>query len=120
VVKSIYSSTQKLRSISFSPQSGQAAPQMVVVIRMPGQTLEVVGMVTRQHVVGLPAGFLSGDRVAVYLPMGYMIGGYTVFVPREWVHPLDMSVEEAMRASLFAWMNTANAPGQSGNAGAEP
>jgi uncharacterized membrane protein len=33
-----------------------------------------------------------------------MIGGYTVFVPREWVQPIAMSVEEAMRASLFAWM----------------
>jgi uncharacterized membrane protein len=33
-----------------------------------------------------------------------MIGGYTVFVPREWVQVLDMSVEEAMRSSLTAWM----------------
>jgi uncharacterized membrane protein len=31
--------------------------------------------------------------VAVYLPMGYMIGGYTVFVPRDWVQPIYMSVE---------------------------
>jgi len=34
-----------------------------------------------RRVDDLPAGFLQGDRVAVYLPMGYMIGGYTVFVP---------------------------------------
>lgn len=33
-----------------------------------------------------------------------MIGGYTVFVPTEWVQPIDMSVEEAMRSSLIAWM----------------
>jgi uncharacterized membrane protein len=36
--------------------------------------------------------------------MGYMIGGYTIFVPRDWLQPLSMSVEEAMRSSLFAWM----------------
>ena len=66
--------------------------------------LEMVGMVTRQSLADLPAGLLRGDRVAVYLPMGYMIGGYTVFVPREWVTPIDMSVEEAMRQSLIAWM----------------
>ena len=47
------------------------------------------------------------DQVAVYLPMGYMIGGYTVFVPRSWVTPVDMSVEEAMRSSLIAWMSSA-------------
>lgn len=33
-----------------------------------------------------------------------MIGGYTVFVPTEWVTPINMSVEEAMRSSLIAWM----------------
>jgi uncharacterized membrane protein len=52
----------------------------------------------------LPDGFIQGDRVAVYLPMGYMIGGYTVFVPRDWLMPIDMSAEEVMRSSLFAWM----------------
>ena len=33
-----------------------------------------------------------------------MIGGYTVFVPVEWVQPINMTVEEAMRSSLIAWM----------------
>ena len=36
--------------------------------------------------------------------MGYMIGGYTVFVPRSWTTPVDMSVEEAMRMALIAFM----------------
>jgi uncharacterized membrane protein len=120
VVKSVYSSFKSFADY-FSPQRDQAAPQMVVILKMPGQAMEVVGLVTRQHVYGLPAGFLQGDRVAVYLPMGYMIGGYTVFVPREWVQPIDMSVEEAMRASLFAWMSTkGNHPGTPDNAGTEP
>lgn len=118
VVKSIYSSFKSFADY-FSPQRDDAAAHMVVILRIPGQPMEMVGMVTRQHVEGLPTGFLPGDRVAVYLPMGYMIGGYTIFVPREWVHPISMSVEEAMRASLFAWMNTANSPGKSGNTGAE-
>jgi len=113
VVKSIYSSLKDFADY-FSPRRGQAAQQTVVSLRLPGQALELVGLVTRKNVDDLPAGFLQGDRVAVYLPMGYMIGGYTVFVPREWVQPLDMSVEEAMRASLFAWMSTAASDGTSG------
>jgi uncharacterized membrane protein len=56
--------------------------------------------------VGLPVNPDQVQHVAVYLPMGYMIGGYTVFVPRSWVQVLDMSVEEAMRSSLIAWMST--------------
>lgn len=106
VVKSIYSSFKSFADY-FSPQRNQAAQQTVVALRLPGQPLELVGLVTRQHVSDLPAGFLQGDRVAVYLPMGYMIGGYTVFVPRDWVQPIDMSVEEAMRSALFAWMSSA-------------
>jgi len=102
VVKSIYSSLKSFADY-FSPNKDKP-PQQVVVLRMPGSALEVVGLVTRQSLTGLPAGFLQGDRVAVYLPMGYMIGGYTVFVPREWVTPVNMTVEEAMRSALFAWM----------------
>lgn len=103
VVKNIYASLKDFADY-FSPQRGQDAQQTVVTLKMPGQALEVVGLITRQRVDDLPAGFLRGDRVAVYLPMGYNIGGYTVFVPRDWVQPIDMPVEEAMRSSLFAWM----------------
>lgn len=102
VVKSVYSS---LKSFSdyFAP-GGKPANQQVVILRMPDHPLEVVGLVTRRSFADLPAGFLAGERVAVYLPMGYMIGGYTVFVPASWVTPIEMSVEEAMRSSLIAWM----------------
>jgi uncharacterized membrane protein len=112
VVKSIYSS---LKSFSdyFSPTAKKDA-QQVVILRLPGYDLEVVGLVTRRGFSDLPGGFLPGDRVAVYLPMGYMIGGYTVFVPTTWVTPIGMSVEEAMRSSLIAWMERRpDAAGQS-------
>ena len=106
VVKSIYSSLKSFADY-FSPHRSQTTQQTVVALKLPGQPLELVGLITRQSVGDLPVGFLQGDRVAVYLPMGYMIGGYTVFVPRDWVQPIDISVEEAMRSALFAWMSSA-------------
>ena len=102
VVKSIYSSLKSFADY-FSP-AGAEGGQSVVVLRMPGSEMEIVGLVTRRSFADLPDGFLPGNRVAVYLPMGYMIGGYTVFVPTQWVQPIAMSVEEAMRSSLIAWM----------------
>lgn len=102
VIKSIYSSIKSFADY-FSPQHKQA-PQQVVVLRMPGQDLEIIGLVTRDSLADLPEGVNKSDRVAVYLPMGYMIGGYTVFVPRAWTQPIAMTVEEAMRSSLIAWM----------------
>lgn len=109
VVKSIYSSLKNFADF-FAPHDQDA--QQVVVLRIPGQALSMVGLVTRQSLRGLPAGLASDEQVAVYLPMGYMIGGYTVFVPRSWAEPINMSVEEAMRSSLLAWMasNRSNTP----------
>ncbi len=107
VVKSIYSSLKNFADY-FSPHEKGA--QQVVLLRMPDRELAIVGLVTRQDMRGLPAGLASDDRVAVYLPMGYMIGGYTVFVPRNWTEPLDMTVEEAMRSSLIAWMASSRTP----------
>ena len=101
VVKSIYTSLKNFADF-FSPH--QKNSQQVVVLRMPGNELSIVGLVTRQNMQGLPRGLAGVEQVAVYLPMGYMIGGYTVFVPRSWIEPIEMSVEEAMRSSLIAWM----------------
>lgn len=104
VVRSIYSSVKSFADY-FSPGSSAQGSQQVVLLRLPDQPVELVGLVTRHGVDDLPEGFTKGDRVAVYLPMGYMIGGYTLFVPSAWVQPIDMSVEEAMRSSLIAWMS---------------
>jgi uncharacterized membrane protein len=102
VVKSIYSSLKNFADY-FAPHEQDA--QQVVLLKMPGHGLSTVGLVTRQSMKGLPKGLAElDDQVAVYLPMGYMIGGYTVFVPRSWTTPVDMSVEEAMRMALVAFM----------------
>lgn len=102
VVKSIYSSLKNFADY-FTPHDN-TPQQQVVLLRIPGNDLAIVGLVTRQSTAGLPAPLADEERVAVYLPMGYMIGGYTVFVPRSWTEPMDMKVEEAMRSSLIAWM----------------
>ena len=104
VVKSIYSSLKNFADY-FAPHEQDA--QQVVLLKMPGHELSTVGLVTRQSMKGLPKGLVElDDQVAVYLPMGYMIGGYTVFVPRSWTTPVDMSVEEAMRMALIAFMSS--------------
>jgi uncharacterized membrane protein len=102
VIKSIYSSLKNFADY-FAPHEKDT--QQVVRLSAPDSELSIVGLVTRQNMSDLPQGLASDANIAVYLPMGYMIGGYTVFVPRTWVHPINMSVEEAMRSSLIAWMS---------------
>jgi uncharacterized membrane protein len=107
VVKSIYSSLKNFADY-FAPHEKDA--QQVVLLKMPGNELSIVGLVTRQSMKGLPRGIGElEDQVAVYLPMGYMIGGYTVFVPRSWTTPVEMTVEEAMRMALIAFMASGKA-----------
>jgi len=103
VVKSIYSSLKNFADY-FSPHEQDS--QQVVLLKAPGNDLSIVGLVMRKNMEGLPKGIgeLQG-QVAVYLPMGYMIGGYTVIVPRSWTTPVEMSVEEAMRMALIAFMS---------------
>lgn len=45
------------------------------------------------------------EMVSVYLPMSYQIGGFTVYVPREMVETIDMTVEDAMRLVLTAGLS---------------
>jgi uncharacterized membrane protein len=101
LIKSIYSA---LRSLSdyFSP--GGDSPQQVVMVKIPSVDLEFVGFLTRRRFNDLPKDFQLEDRVAVYFPMSYAVGGYTMFIPRAWIRPVSLPVEVAMRSALTAWM----------------
>lgn len=47
----------------------------------------------------------ESDLVAVYLPLSYQIGGYTICLPREQVRSLKMSNEDTMRWVLTAGLS---------------
>ena len=40
------------------------------------------------------------DRIAVYIAMSFQLGGFTVYVPRSSVTPLDVPPDQAIRAVL--------------------
>ncbi len=72
----------------------------VVMVQMPGQSIQLIGFVTREQFDDLPFTPDADDPVAVYMPMSYMIGGYTLFLPRSALTPLDLTFEQAMRLVL--------------------
>lgn len=88
----------------FSPKKQQFG--QVVAVTVNG--MELVGFVTQENPQRLPESFREGDRVLVYLPMSYMVGGYTVLIPRSDLRPLKMSMEEAMRFVLTAGITGKN------------
>ena len=102
LVKTVYGAVRDLMSL-FS-KAGARRFSKVVMVKFPGIEARLVGFVTIEDFAGLavPAG---PGEVAVYLPMSYTIGGYTVLVPRECLTPLDMSLEDAMRFVVTAGMS---------------
>ena len=104
LVKSLYGAVKDL--MRFFDPSKEEEFDNVVMVSIPGTSLRLMGFVTRQDFAGLPAGIARKGTLAVYLPMSYQLGGFTVMVPQSQVQPVDLSVEEAMRFCLTAGVST--------------
>ena len=94
LVKTIYNAAKDFFGY-FSPES--KAMEKVVLVRLPGHEFELIGFVTRESFSALPFTPKADNPVAVYLPMSYQLGGYTLFLDRDCLRPIDMTFEEAMR-----------------------
>ncbi len=75
----------------------------VVSFEIAGIT--VLGLVTRHELGDLPRGLRATDRLAVYIPGSYQIGGFTVNVPLDRLTAVDMSVEDALRYAVTGGMS---------------
>jgi uncharacterized membrane protein len=106
LVKTIYTAIKDFIGY-FSPDQEDRFSK-VVLVRLPGQDVQVMGFVTREAFHDLPFTPAAEDPVAVYLPMSYMIGGYTLMLPRSCLDPVDMPFEDAMRLALTGGITQRN------------
>lgn len=97
LVKSVYTTIKDL--VGFVAEARQSEETGRPVLVKLTDEMEVVGLVTDSQ---SSLGGDEADRVLVYLPMSYQIGGYTISVARHKVTPLDMSVEDALRFVVTA------------------
>ena len=98
LVKTLYSAIKDF--IAYLSPDGSQAMNKVVLVKFPGQGFEQIGFVTRENFNSLPFLPTVEDPIAVYLPMSYQIGGYTLFLPRSSLTPLNMSFEQGMKLVL--------------------
>ena len=98
VVKTIYLAIRDF--MRFFPSSGQGSDLQRVVL-VPFGPGKILGFVTAESGDMLRRSSNIGETIAVYLPMSYMVGGYTIFLPRDLVEPTALSVEEGMRIALM-------------------
>jgi uncharacterized membrane protein len=102
-VKSIYGAIQDMMSV-FSLNSKKEMKSVVSVEL--GDNTRLIGFIT-----GEQAGqklYPGEDRIGVYLPMSFQIGGFTIYVPRNKVTPLDIPIEDAMRIAITGGVQSNN------------
>jgi uncharacterized membrane protein len=105
LVRSVYGALKDMFGLFAGQEEDQAL--QVVSVTLPGTGMRALGFVSRTDFSGLPEGIGRDGEVAVYLPMSYQIGGYTLFIPREQAQPVDMSREDAMKFILTAGLKSA-------------
>ncbi|MCB1930287.1 MAG: DUF502 domain-containing protein [Rhodocyclaceae bacterium] len=103
LVKSVYSAFKDFFGLIANGDKNDLL--RVVTVTLPGTSLRLIGFVTRSDFSTLPPGIAREGEVMVYFPMSYQIGGYTMFVPRDQLEPLDLAREEAMRFAVTAGVN---------------
>ncbi|MEY4828521.1 MAG: hypothetical protein RLZZ562_317 [Planctomycetota bacterium] len=96
VVKSVYGMIVDVVQLL----SAEDRPFHKVVLVQMQNGAEQLGFLTREDFADLP-GF-DPDRVAVYLPMSYQLGGFTVIVPRSRIREVPMKAEDALRFCVTA------------------
>jgi uncharacterized membrane protein len=103
VVKSVYGTLRDFVS-HFSTAHHRRELEQVVMLTI--SNMRMIGFLTAEQAGDFPELPHPEETVAVYLPMSFQIGGYTVYVPRSSIETIDMSVEDAMRQILTAGLAT--------------
>lgn len=98
LVKTIYTAFKDF--VDYLNPDSKVGMSKVVLVKLPGQEYEIIGFVTREDFSRLPFELSVEQPIAVYLPMSYMVGGYTLFLPRSSLTPVDMSFEDGMKLVL--------------------
>lgn len=103
LVKFVYRSLRDFTNY-FSVDKRQENLHRVVMVSIAEARL--IGFQTADQAAAMRMLPLSEGMVAVYLPLSYQVGGYTVYVPSSWVEPVDISFEDAFRLALTAGLDS--------------
>ena len=105
LIKTVYHAVKDLTDFIARSRDPDKKFGQVVMVKFPNIPLQMIGFVTLEDLRSLKLGDDNKKQVAVYLPMSYQIGGYTLLLPREQLTPLDMSIEDGMRFVITAGLS---------------
>lgn len=106
LVKTLYGSTKDFIGFFAAAKDREFNQVVTVELEFGGTPMRLVGFVTRADFSDLPEGIGKEGDIAVYLPLSYQIGGYTMIVPRKAVTPINISTHRAMGFVLTGGIST--------------
>ncbi len=101
LVRTIYGTCKDFVGF-FSSQNERKRFNQVVTVRIPDWDMKVLGFITEEDLNRHHTDLAEDGWIAVYLPMGYQIGGYTLLIDKAHIEPVNMPLEDAMRFVLTA------------------
>lgn len=101
-LKAIYSPLKDLMSLFGG--GGHNDMKKVVLVNFEKLGFRSIALVTREEFSDLPPGSIDDGNITVYIPMSYMLGGFTAIVPRTSVTEIDMPVESALKLAVTGWI----------------
>lgn len=115
VVKILYGSLKDFVGFFAAKRDSRFDQVVTVDLEVGGKSMRMLGLVTRSDFSDLPPGIGGEGEIAVYLPMSYQVGGFTVIVPRSAVNRVDMSTHRAMGFILTGGMAIDSGTAPAGN-----
>lgn len=99
LINSIYNSTKDF--FNFFSNLKNEKKSIVVLVDVESMNSKIIGFITVDDLKRFD--FLDmQDPVMVYFQLSYQIGGYSLFVPKKNITPIDMKVEEALSFVMTA------------------
>ncbi|MAA95375.1 MAG: hypothetical protein CML21_12790, partial [Rheinheimera sp.] len=87
----------------------------VVMVKLPASEIELIGIITKQggQTDDRMSSLMDEEQLAVFIPMAYNVGGYTIIIPRSCTRNIDMKPAEALQLVLSGGLGSNKAPGKS-------
>lgn len=114
LIKTVYGAVQDFMTF-LSGETGSRFNR-VVIVEFDQPAMKLMGFVTREDFAQFP-GIAGDEEVAVFFPMSYQIGGYTLFLPRSRLRPVDIPAANAMRFILTAGLSASGSAAANTNTG---
>jgi uncharacterized membrane protein len=105
VIKTIYSPIKDLTDLfSRTQASGQGGQKVVFVQTGPG--IESLGLVMREAFDDLPKATVPDGKIAVFIPLSYGFGGFTLVVDRSATRDAGLPAERALQLAITGWVRS--------------